>query len=80
MIVKIDTVVFFNLWKDKEKTLSRPLTLSEACEITDLAPETIRGIKEGKTLRFDAPVLAKLCSLLDVPPGPIPFIVFSEDE
>ena len=78
MQVKIDTAIFFELWKDKEKSLGKPLNLTDAAQITKLAPETIRKIREGKTTRFDAPVIAKLCQLLDLPPGPVPFIVYDE--
>ena len=80
MKVAIDTEVFFQLWKDEEKTIGTPLKLGDASEITGLAPETIRNIRDGKTQRFDAPVMAKLCRLLDVPPGPVPFIVFVPDK
>jgi len=79
MTVRVDTSAFFNLWQDKGKALGRPLTLTEACEATGLAPETIRGIKEGTTSRFDAPVISKLCNLLDVSPGPVPFLIYEPD-
>jgi DNA-binding Xre family transcriptional regulator len=77
--VRIDTAIFFNLWKDKEKALGRTLTLVEAAATTGLAPETIRKIRAGDTQRFDAPVLGALCKLLDVPPGPVPFLVYQPD-
>ena len=80
MKVAIDTVVFFQLWKDEEKTIGTPLKLRHASEITGLAPETIRNIRDGKPQRFDAPVIARLCDLLDVPPGPVPFIIFVPDK
>jgi DNA-binding Xre family transcriptional regulator len=76
MRVKIDAAVFFQLWKDKEKSMGEPLKLADAAQITALAPETIGKIREGKTTRYDAQVIAKLCQLLDVPPGPVPSIVY----
>lgn len=79
MKVTIDTDVFFQLWKDKEKKLGQPLSLIEAAEITGLAPATIRNIRDGKTTRFDAPIFAKMCHLLDIPRGPVPFIVYVPD-
>ena len=80
MKVAIDTAVFFQLWKDKEKTTGTPLKLGDASEITGLAPETIRNIRDGKPRRFDAPVIARLCDLLDVLLGLVPFMVFVPDQ
>ena len=77
MKVILDSDVFFQLWKDKEKLMGRPLTLTDASKATGLAPETIRNIRDGKTTRLDAPVIAKICRLFDIPPGPVPFIVYN---
>jgi DNA-binding Xre family transcriptional regulator len=74
--VKIDSNIVFQLWANKEKAMGEPLKVSEAAEITKLTPETIRKIREGKITWFDAHVIAKLCQLLDVPPGPVPFIIY----
>lgn len=70
---KIDTRLFSELWENKG------ITLTEASQITGLAPETIRNIREGRTSRFDAPVISQLCGLLDIPPGPVPFLVYEPD-
>jgi DNA-binding Xre family transcriptional regulator/uncharacterized protein YozE (UPF0346 family) len=79
MKVIVDTGTFFQLWKDKEKSLGISISLSLASNQTGLAHETIRNIRDGKTQRFDAPVIAKLCDFLDISPGPIPFIVYVQD-
>ena len=79
MKVIIDKDIFFQLWKDKEKSLGASMSISLASRFTGLANETIRNIRDGKTQRFDAPVIAKICNLLDIPPGPIPFIIYIED-
>ncbi len=79
MKVIIDRDIFFQLWKDKEKSLGMSMSLSLASELTGLANETIRNVRDGKTQRFDAPIIAKLCNLLDISPGPIPFIIYVQD-
>ena len=78
-MASIDTSSLFDLWSQKEQRERRRITLTEVAEATCLAPETIRGIERNRTTRFDASVLIALCSFFDVPPGPIPFLVYQPD-
>ncbi len=79
-MMEIDIRQFFSLWKDKEKRLGRKLSMAEAVSLTGLSHEAIRKIRDNETTRFDAIVIGKLCWLLDVPPGQIPFLVYSPSE
>lgn len=75
----INTSSLFDLWNKKEQRERRRITLTEISEVTGLSPETIRGIEQNRTTRLDASVLIALCKFFDVPPGPIPFIVYESD-
>lgn len=77
---RVHTNVLFDLWKDKEKREGRGITLSEISETTGLASETIRKIRDNETKRFDASVIIALCDFFDVPPGPVPFIIYDPSE
>lgn len=76
----IKTDAIFRLWNEKELRENRRITLTEVSEATGLAPETIRKLRENGTTRFDKPVIIALCKFFDVPPGPVPFIVYVPDE
>jgi transcriptional regulator with XRE-family HTH domain len=76
MAAQIKTSEIFKLWNAKEAREGRRITLTEVSEVTGLAPETIRNLRNDKTRRFDEDVLLALCSFFDVPPGPVPFIVY----
>jgi len=70
----------FELWKQKELALGKTITIADIAKSTGLSRETIANLRDGETFRFDAPVLDKICKFFDVPPGPIPFIVYDLDE
>ena len=66
----------FEFWQEKEKEWGRDITISEVSEATALSRDTITRLRDGKTSRFDGPVLSKLCEFFKAKPGPIPFLIF----
>ena len=65
----------FDLWAEKEREQRRRITIMEVAEATGLDPKAIGSLRRGKTQRFDAHVLAKLCKYFGVAEGePIPFL------
>jgi len=57
---------------------TRPYTQVELAKVTGLSPNTISGLVNDKTGRFDKPVLDALCRVLDVTPGDL--LVYIPDE
>ncbi len=78
-MVHIDKDKIFELWKQKEVRLGRNLTVKEASELSGSSEAAIRKIRDNATYRFDARTLDGLCRLLDVPDGPVSFIVYKSD-
>lgn len=69
----------FQFWKNKELELGRPIEIIEIAKATGLHRETVANLLEGRTTRFDEPVLQKICKFFNVPAGPVPFIVYEPD-
>lgn len=70
----------FEFWKNEELKRGKPIEIKEIAAKTGLHRETVANLLEGKTTRFDAPVLDAICKYFNIPPGPIPFIVYEPDE
>jgi putative transcriptional regulator len=83
MVLKMATIKtgsLFQLWTRKEQRENRRITLTEVSEATGLSPETIRKLLKNQTRRFDESVIIALCEYFEVPPGPVPFVVYEPDE
>lgn len=67
----------FTMWKNAELSWGRDIDVKEVAEATGLNWETVSNLKEGKTTRYDANVIAKICQFFGVQPGqPVPFLIF----
>jgi hypothetical protein len=66
----------FQYWKHKELELGRSITIPEIANATGLHRETVANLLEGRTTRFDAPVIDKICEFFSLPSGPIPFLIY----
>lgn len=63
-------------WRKRELEIGRIITIQEVAKATKLNWETVEKLKEGKTQRYDAHVLARICHYLGVPAGqPVPFLI-----
>ena len=71
---------FFEFWKSAEIDRGRRITVAEVAKATGLRRNTIQGLLNGETTRFDAPVIDALCCYFNVPAGPIPFLVYEPDD
>lgn len=69
----------FQYWKNKELEKGKLITIANVATATGLHHETVKNLLLGKTTRFDMPVLDKVCQFFNMPPGPIPFIIFEPD-
>lgn len=73
-------IALFEYWKKTELEQGRRITVAEVVRETGLQRNTIQGLLDGETSRFDAPVLDALCAYFGVPSGtPIPFLVYVSD-
>lgn len=67
-----------SLWRKKELEWGRIVTVQEVAKATGLNWETVDNLKSGRTARYDATVVARICQFFDVPEGePIPFLIYS---
>lgn len=77
MAIKID---LFSLWNEKEKELGRKITVLEVSKATGISRNTIRSyLKENNLERTETKVIDNLCQFFNVPPGPVPFLVYEKD-
>lgn len=66
------------LWRKKEVEWGRVVTVQEVSKATGLNWETVDNLKAGRTARYDAKVVAKICHFFGVREGePVPFLVYS---
>lgn len=66
------------LWRKKELEWGRIVTVQEVAKATGLNWETVDNFKAGRTARYDAVVVAKICQFFGVREGdPVPFLVYS---
>lgn len=66
--------------REKEAEQQRDITWAEIREATGIAESTLNRLLSHKAQRPDIEVLGKLCKFFDVPPGPVPFIVYAPDD
>ncbi len=69
----------FEYWKNYELKMGRATTILDIVKSTGLHRETVVNFMERKTTRYDEPVIEKICKFFDVPPGPIPFMVYQPE-
>ncbi len=62
--------------REKEAEWQKDITWANIREATGVSESTLNRLINGKAQRVDRGVLAKLCHFFNVPPGPIPFIVY----
>lgn len=75
-IARID---LFSFWRDKEKELGRTITVIEVSKATGISRNTINSYLQQEVERPDLSVVGKLCAFFNVPPGPIPFLIYERD-
>jgi transcriptional regulator with XRE-family HTH domain len=64
------------LWRQFEIEQRRDLKIEEVAQATGIHRDTISNLKNRKTNRFDADVLAKVAEFFGVKDGePIPFLI-----
>lgn len=74
----IVTSILSNFWAAKELEWGRTISVNEVSKVTGIPWETIKGLKNGDTGRFDSHVLAGVCKFFSVPEGsPVPFLTVS---
>jgi transcriptional regulator with XRE-family HTH domain len=73
--MSVETTLF-ELWKQKEAEWNRTITIAEVASKTDISRATLIRLRQGKTSRPDLEVIGKLCKFFNVPPGPVPFLVY----
>ncbi len=71
--------ILFEFWKEKEIEWGRTITVSEVAATIEASRDTITRLRDGKTTRYDGPVISRVCKFFDVPPGPIPFLIYEPD-
>lgn len=69
----------FEYWKNYELEIGRAVPISEIVKGTGLHRETVVNLIEKKTSRYDEPVIEKICEFFNVPPGPVPFMVYQPE-
>jgi len=69
------------VWRQYEIEHRRDISIKEVSEKTGLTRDTISNMRNGKTARFDAHVIAALAEFFEFEPGqPVPFLVVREVE
>lgn len=76
-MVRINLRQFLREWSAKNR---RNITYKEIHEATGIAEATIDRMLNEKSQRVDLDVLARFCKLLGVKSGPVPFIIYEEDD
>lgn len=71
--------LLFEFWKQKEIEAGRTITIKEVSEATGVNRDTLTRFIKGKMVRFDEDVMSKLCKYFNVPPGPVPFLVYEPE-
>ena len=71
--------MLFEYWKNEELRRGESIEIKDIAKATELHRETVSNLLHGKTTRFDAPVLQKICKYFNIPAGPVPFIVYEPD-
>lgn len=66
--------------REIEASLKRDITWAEIHEKTGLAQTTINRWMNQEPQRVDLDAINKLCKFFNVPPGPVPFIIYQPTE
>jgi DNA-binding Xre family transcriptional regulator len=70
----------FEYWKQAELERGERITVADVVRSTGLQRNTVQGMLDGETTRYDAPVIDALCKYFAVVPGPVPFLVYELDK
>ena len=74
--MKLVKNTLFELWKEKEVEWGRIITVAEVAKELKVSRDTVTRFRDGKTSRFDAPIVGKLCRFFLLPPGPVTFLIY----
>ena len=77
MAVKVNLAQFR---REKQAEWGRDITWQEIMDGAGISRNTLARLLSGKAQRVDKATLAGLCRFFNVPPGPVPFIVYVPDE
>lgn len=68
-----------NFIRQVEIDTGKDISLREISRQTGIGLATLVRMNTGKTERTSLDVLNKLCSYFNLPPGPVPFVVYEPD-
>jgi len=69
----------FQYWQTKELEAGRRISVSEVARQTGVSRNAVQRLLDNDAARFDGATIAALCQFFDVPPGPVPFLVYEPD-
>lgn len=75
-MIKID---LFSIWQDEEKRRGKKLTALEVSAATGIHRNTLSSYLKGNVKSPNFEILNALCRYFNVEPGPVPFLIYTED-
>jgi DNA-binding Xre family transcriptional regulator len=73
------TVNLAQFKREKEAEWGRDITWQEMMDGAGISRNTLARLLSGKAQRVDNDTANGLCKFFDIPPGPVPFIVYVPD-
>lgn len=70
----------FEFWNRKEIELGRRLSVLGVASEAGISRAAIQRLLDGDIQRVDVDTINALCKFFDVPPGPVPFLVYVPDD
>lgn len=75
------TCELFDYWKQRERTLGRPLSIEDVAQGAGVHRDTVSALYHGKVVRYDGKSIGRIAKFLGVPDGaPVPFLVVRYQE
>lgn len=71
-------LTLFEFWKLKEAELNTTISIREMAREIGVSRSTLSGYMNNKVDRPDMRIVGKICKYFNVPPGPVPFIVYED--
>ncbi len=65
--------------REKEAQWGRDVSWQEIIEGAGISRNTLARLLSGKAQRVDKVTMDGLCRFFEVPPGPVPFVVYAPD-